>query len=128
MAFPVGRGLVDAALRDAGGEVGTLDFAGGTNEPQNAPDGQQIVTVLWFSDAQSRCISNPPSTPADSLFMTLWAVPSPYRREIAELLVVSLPIICRWAALAPTRGASWTASGHSIAVRYRSHRLDLEED
>src|SRR5262245_39449545 len=61
------------------------------------------------------------------LHMRIWAVRSPQRRAAAELATDGLPIACRWAASALTRGTVWSATAHELTVRHVNGSLKIDE-
>lgn len=125
--YPVGRDLVEGCLRDAGALVGALRFCTPDYAARPVPEAALVVSVLWFSDAQSGYLSNRDRSVASHLFMRVWAVPSGDRRFVRELLVEGLPEACRWAAAAPARGGAWTASGHAFSLRIDQGVLRRDE-
>ena len=127
MAYPVGRDFVEGCLRDAGAVIGSLSFVGGTADPRQAPERRLLIDLYWFGDAQSGYLTNPYRTRASYLFLRLWAVPSVQRREMGQLLGEGLPLACRWAAAAMSRGTAWSASQHVLTLHAGPKGLFVEE-
>jgi hypothetical protein len=127
MSYPVGRDFVERCLRDAAVVIGSLSFVGGTADPRHAPERRLLVDLYWFGDARSAYRSDPRRTRASYLFMRLWAVPAEQRKDAGQLLAEGLPVACRWAAAAKTRGTAWSASQHVLTLWHAKKRLEIEE-
>ena len=126
MSFPIGRDLVERALRDANTVVGTLelvipDYRG------PVPADLLAVTVDWFSDAQSGYRSNRNRSDASHLLMRVWAVPADQRQQLRVPASDAVALACRWAAEARKRGTAWSASNHLLVLRYQQDTLTREE-
>ncbi len=127
MSFPVGRGLVEQALRDADTVVGTLELVIADYGGRPARADLLAVTVDWFSDAQSGYVSHRKRSEASHLLMRVWAVPAEQRQQLRILAPDAVALACRWAAEARERGTAWSASNHSLLLRYQQHTLTVEE-
>ncbi|MEU4218546.1 hypothetical protein [Actinoplanes sp. NPDC026623] len=125
MSYPVGRGLIERSLREAGVTIGSLAFAGHPVSPGN----QDIIEVYWFGRSRSRRLANASLAPADALFLRVWAVHRARRHEISVLLADALPIACRWMAPALARepDSVWSAQNHELIVRYANHAIAAHE-
>ena len=127
MSFPVGRGLVERSLRDANTVVGTLELVIPDYGGRSAPAGLLAVTVDWFSDAQSGYLSNRNRSPTSHLLMRVWAVPAEQRQQLRIIASDAVALACRWAAEVRERGTAWSASNHTLMLRYQQHTLTTEE-
>jgi hypothetical protein len=129
MSYPVGRGLIERSLRDAGVTVGSLDFAVPVAGHPVSPGNQDIIEVHWFGRSRSRRLANASLAPADALFLRVWAVHCARRHEVSVLLADALPIACRWmaAALAREPDSVWSAQNHELIVRYGNHAIATHE-
>lgn len=127
MSFPIGRDLIEQALRDANAIIGTLELVVPDYGGHPAPADPLAVTVDWFSDAQSGYLSNRNRSEASHLLMRVWAVPADHRHQLRIPASDGVALACRWAAEARERGTAWSASNHSLMLRYQHDLLTWEE-
>ena len=127
MSFPVGRDLVEHALRDANAVVGALELLIPDYGGWPASADLLAVTVDWFSDAQSGYLSHRNRSEASHLLMRVWAVPTDQRQQLQAPATDAVALACRWAAEARKRGTAWSASSHTLVLRYQQDTLTREE-
>ena len=128
MSFPMGRQLVEQALRDANAVIGTLELLVPDYVGRPAAGDLLAVTVDWFSDAQSGYVASRNRSEASHLLMRVWAVPADQRHQLRDAASHGVALACRWAAGARERGTAWSASNHSLVLRYRRDTLTAEEN
>ncbi|MEU4689869.1 hypothetical protein [Actinoplanes sp. NPDC023714] len=129
MSYPVGRDLVELALREAGAAVGSLAFVVPTAGHPRAGEPQNIIEIFWYGRARARRLANASLPPADALLMRVWAVNSTHRHDVADLLRDALPAACRWiaAALARDPAGAWSTADHELTVRYANAAVTIHE-
>ncbi len=123
MSYPVGRDLVERTLRETGAMIGTLELLVPVYVRHSEPADPLAVTVDWFSDARSHRTRSE----ASHLLLRVWAIPAEQRHHLRTLASDAVARACRWAAETRNRGTAWTASSHTLVLRYHQDELTTEE-
>ena len=115
--YPLGRGQIEAALREAGAVLDYLTL--GLPDLPLRSGVQKVFDVMWLGDARAGYHLGRNRPDGSTLIMRWTAVPSAQRAAIAQQLSDGvLAEGCRWAAEAPTKGNVWTSSEHRFLVTH----------